>query len=60
MIDKIKLKLNTHLGNGIFHDSRADVNVLAEYCNMLAKKIDELVDVVNELQLSRSDDNGKC
>ena len=60
MIEKIKLKLNTNLGNGIFHDSRADVNALAEYCEVLTKKINELVDAVNELQLSRSDNNGKC
>lgn len=58
MIDKIKLKLNTNLGNGIFHDSRADANTIAEYCNVLAKKINKLVDAVNELQ-SRQDSEQK-
>ena len=27
---------------GIAHDSRADIAALAEYCNMLATKINEL------------------
>ena len=50
MIKKLKQKLKTYLGNGIFHDTRADVNALAEYCEVLTRKINELVDVVNELQ----------
>ncbi|MGN0599301.1 MAG: hypothetical protein ACI4JK_05340 [Oscillospiraceae bacterium] len=60
MINKLKSKIKTKLGNGIFHDSRADVNALAEYCEVLTRKINELVDAVNELQSSRSDNNGKC
>ena len=54
MIEKLKQKLKTHLGNGISHDSRADVNAIAEYCNVLTKKINELVDAVNELQSEQS------
>ena len=54
MIEKLKQKLKTHLGNGIFHDSRADVNAIAEYCNVLTKKINELVDAVNALQSKQS------
>ena len=54
MIEKLKQKLKTHLGNGIFHDSRADANTIAEYCNVLTKKINELVDAVNELQSEQS------
>ena len=54
MIKKLKQKLKTYLGNGIFRDTRADVNALAEYCEVLTRKINELVDVVNELQSERS------
>ena len=53
-IDKLKHKIKTKLGSGVFHDSRADVNALAEYCEVLTKKINELVDVVNELQSKQS------
>ncbi|MGN0598666.1 MAG: hypothetical protein ACI4JK_02125 [Oscillospiraceae bacterium] len=60
MIEKLKHKIKINLGNGIFHDSRADVNALAEYCEALTKKINELVDAVNELQANRSDDNGSA
>lgn len=54
MVDKLKHKIKTKLGNGIFHDTRADVNTIAEYCNVLTNKINELVDVVNELQSKQS------
>ena len=54
MIEKLKFKIKTKLGNGIFHDSRADANTIAEYCNVLTKKINELIDVVNELQSEQS------
>lgn len=50
MIEKLKFKIKPKLGNGIFHDSRADVNALTEYCEVLTRKINELVDAVNELQ----------
>lgn len=58
MVKKLKSKIKINLGNGIFHDSRADVNALAEYCEVLTKKINELIDVVNELRSNRSDKNG--
>ena len=48
MIEKLKSKIKTKIGNGIFHDSRADVNALAEYCEVLQRKINELVDAVND------------
>ena len=50
MIEKLKSKIKTKLDNGIIHDSRADVNALAEHCEVLTRKINELVDAVNELQ----------
>lgn len=54
MIEKLKFKIKTKLGNGISHDSRADANALAEYCGVLTRKINELVDAVNELQSKQS------
>ena len=54
MIKKLKQKLKTYLGNGIFHDFRADANTIADYCNVLTNKINELVDAVNELQSKQS------
>ena len=45
-IKKIKERIKTGLGNGIFHDSRSDVNALAAYCNMLTDKINEIIDYV--------------
>ena len=54
MIEKLKFKIKTTLGNGIFHDTRADVNALAEYCEVLTKKINEHVDAVNALQSKQS------
>lgn len=34
---------------GIFHDSRKDVRTIAEYCNLLADKINELNEEVQQL-----------
>lgn len=53
-IEKLKFKIKTKLGNGIVHDSRADANTIAEYCNVLTKKINELVEAVNALQSKQS------
>lgn len=50
MAKKITKKIKTALNNGIFHDTRADVDVLAEYCNMLTDKINQLIDEVNEVR----------
>lgn len=47
MIKKITKKIKESKDNGIFHDSRRDINTLAEYCNMLAEKINELIDAIN-------------
>ena len=52
MIKKINKKFRTKLNNGIFHDTRSDVNVLAEYCNMLSSKINEIID-----EIERNDEN---
>lgn len=50
VIKKLKLKLKTSVGNGIFHDSRSDCNALAKVCNQLIAKVNELTDKVNELE----------
>lgn len=49
-IKKIKERIKTGLGNGIFHDSRSDVNALASYCNMITDKINEIIDFVERMK----------
>lgn len=49
MIKKIKNKVGTTGGAGIFHDTRDDVRILAEVCNRLIDKVNELTDEVNKL-----------
>lgn len=50
MVEKIKKKVKTNLNNGMFHDSRGDINTLAEYCNMLTNKINSLIDELVEMR----------
>ena len=50
MIEKISAKIKTNANNGIFHDSRRDVNALAQYCNMLADKFNQLLDKCNRIE----------
>lgn len=47
---KITERLRRTNGASVFHDSRQDVRTLIEYCNMLADKINELNDEVQELR----------
>ena len=44
----------------IFHNTKEDVRIIADYCNMLADKINELNAEVQELksQLNDSEQNG--
>jgi hypothetical protein len=50
MIQKLRTKGIRKTGGGIFHDTRADVNVLMKVCNELINKVDELTDEVNKLK----------
>lgn len=51
MANKIRIKFSTELNNGIFHDTRSDINTLANYCNMLSDKINELIVEIEELKI---------
>lgn len=50
MIAKIRTRIKTGRNNGIFHNSREDVNALAEYCNMLTDKINLIIEELNEIK----------
>lgn len=41
-MNPITKKIKKSDNPGLVHDSRADIAALAEYCNMLAEKINEL------------------
>lgn len=49
MIDKIDIRIKWPDGYGIIHDSRSDTRTLAYVSNLQRSKINELVDVVNDL-----------
>lgn len=50
MAEKITKKIKTARNNGVFHDTRGDVDKLAEYCNMLTDKINQLIDEVEGIR----------
>lgn len=56
----ITKKIRGYLGNGIFHDTREDINRIAEYCNFLTDNINLLVAELNELkqEVKRYKENG--
>ncbi len=47
---KITSEIKPSSNKGIVHDSRADVRVLGEYCNMLKEKINELIEEIDRLK----------
>ena len=49
MIRNLKTRIKATNGFGIFHDSRNDVRVLGKEINNLIDKMDEIINVVNNL-----------
>lgn len=47
---KLDIKIRTGLNNGLFHDTRADVDTLAKALNKCIDKINELVEENNKLK----------
>lgn len=43
-MQKIKARLRKSDVPNLFHDTRGDVAILTKYCNMLADKVNELID----------------
>lgn len=56
---KIDKKLRTGRNNGIFHDTRSDVNLLADYCNMISDKINELIDEMEKMKIEKEKEDIK-
>jgi hypothetical protein len=50
-----KIRIKHSLGNGMFHDSREDINSLAKAINHIVEKQNEIIVAVNELIDSRGD-----
>jgi len=50
MANKITKKLKRMGESGLFHDSRADVRLIAKYCNSLVDKINELIDEIETIK----------
>jgi len=50
MINRIKTKIKLNCNNGIFHDSREDVNRLGNVLVECIEKINELTDEINKLK----------
>lgn len=48
-IKHINMNMRRSDSSGIMHDSRQDVRLLMKVCNAQQEKINELVDVVNQL-----------
>ena len=59
MAEFITKKIRGSLNNGLFHDTRGDINKLAEYCNFLTDNINLLVAELNEVkaEVRRCKDN---
>jgi hypothetical protein len=51
MVDPIKTRIKGNLQNGLFHDSRADINTLVKVMQELIIKTNELINVVNKLSI---------
>ena len=50
MISNIKTKIKLNCNNGIFHDSRGDVNRLGKVIVECIEKINELTEEVNKMK----------
>lgn len=50
MAKQITKKLRASGNGGIFHNSREDVRMLAEYCNLLTDTINQLIYELNEVR----------
>lgn len=48
-IKPIKTKIKPSQGNGIFHDSRGDINALSQVINEIINKQNEVIETVNKL-----------
>lgn len=59
MIKPLNIRLRKPDETGIFHDSRHDVKVLSEACNILIDKVNELTNKVNELETQLSRNGGQ-
>lgn len=49
MIKLLNTKIRKSKQQGIFHDSRKDIDSLAKICNELINKVNELTEEVNKL-----------
>ena len=49
MIQGLKIKIKSHLDNGIFHDSRADVNTLSTALQQTIDKLNEVIANTNHI-----------
>lgn len=55
-MQKLDIKIKTGLNNGLFHDTRNDINSLTKALNKCIDKINELIEENNKLK--RNKNNG--
>lgn len=53
MIEPLRLKIKTNCNQGLFHDSRGDIDILAKVFVILQDKINEVINTINESEKQR-------